>query len=211
MSLRRIKNIEYILLTGAEWNARPTRLRERECGINTDNGEARFGPGVWNEITPNAKVDAVVNAVVTTNVTIATALNAGDTAGGLVLTAGDTVLLVGQSTPSQNGIYTAGVTPARTTGFTTYDAHVGKLIKVKSGTGANTLYRSTSAAGGTIDSTGLVFAKTTAGVLSLGNTGQLAALATATLTDNHVILLENPVNGQFVKTTLGALKTYVTS
>jgi len=211
MSLRRINNIQYILLTGAEWDARLIRLRERECGINTDNGEARFGPGIWKEITPNAKVDVEVNAVVTTNVTIATALNAGDTAGGLELTAGDTVLLVGQSAPAENGIYTAGVTPARTTGFTTYDAHVGKLIKVKSGTGANTLYRSTSAAGGTIDSTALAFALAKTGLLNVTSTGQFAALPAATLSGTHVVTVENPVNGQLEKTTLAALKTYVTS
>lgn len=49
----------------------------------------------------------------TSNVAIATALNAGDTIDGIVLVAGDRVLVKSQSTASQNGIYVAGATPAR--------------------------------------------------------------------------------------------------
>lgn len=49
----------------------------------------------------------------TANITIATALNAGDTIDGVTLAAGDRVLVKDQSTGSQNGIYVAGTSPAR--------------------------------------------------------------------------------------------------
>lgn len=54
-----------------------------------------------------------VRVATTANVTISTALNAGDTIDGVTLAAGDRVLVKSQSTASQNGIYVAGATPTR--------------------------------------------------------------------------------------------------
>ena len=56
-----------------------------------------------------------VRVATTENITIATALNVGDTIDGVTLADGDRVLVKNQSTGSENGIYTAGVTPARAT------------------------------------------------------------------------------------------------
>ena len=56
-----------------------------------------------------------VRVATTANITIATALNVGDTIDGVTLADGDRVLVKNQSTGSENGIYTAGVTPARAT------------------------------------------------------------------------------------------------
>lgn len=47
------------------------------------------------------------------NVTISTALNNGDTLQGLTLATGEDVLLFGQTTGSQNGVYEVGASPAR--------------------------------------------------------------------------------------------------
>lgn len=52
-----------------------------------------------------------VRVVSTTNVTTSTALNSGDTIDGVTLAAGDRVLLVGQSTASQNGVWIVEATP----------------------------------------------------------------------------------------------------
>lgn len=49
----------------------------------------------------------------TANVTIATALNVGDSIDGVTLVAGDRVLVKNQTTGSQNGIYVVGATPVR--------------------------------------------------------------------------------------------------
>jgi hypothetical protein len=54
-----------------------------------------------------------VVAATTANITIATALNSGDTIDGVSLTDGDRVLVKNQSTASENGIYVVGASPAR--------------------------------------------------------------------------------------------------
>jgi hypothetical protein len=51
----------------------------------------------------------------TANITIATALNVGDTIDGVTLADGDRVLVKDQTAGAENGIYIAGVTPARST------------------------------------------------------------------------------------------------
>jgi hypothetical protein len=56
-----------------------------------------------------------VRVATTANITIATALNVGDAIDGVTLADGDRVLVKTQSTASQNGIYTAGTSPARAT------------------------------------------------------------------------------------------------
>ena len=52
-------------------------------------------------------------AATTANITIATALNNGDTLDGVTLSTNDRVLVKDQSTSSQNGIYIVGSSPAR--------------------------------------------------------------------------------------------------
>lgn len=86
-----------------------------------------------------------VRCVVTTDVTIATALNAGDSAGGVTLAAGDRVLLVGQSPASENGIYQAGSAPSRTSDFDAGDEIPGAVVHVLEGTGAGQLWKVTTA------------------------------------------------------------------
>jgi hypothetical protein len=54
-----------------------------------------------------------VKVATTANVTIATALNGGDSIDGVTLSNGDRVLVRAQDDPVQNGIYVAGDTPAR--------------------------------------------------------------------------------------------------
>ena len=56
-----------------------------------------------------------VRVATTANITIATALNVGDVIDGVTLADGDRVLVKNQTTASQNGIYTAGSSPARAT------------------------------------------------------------------------------------------------
>ena len=54
-----------------------------------------------------------VRVATTTNITIATALNSGDSIDSITLADGDRVLVKNQSTASQNGIYVVGSSPAR--------------------------------------------------------------------------------------------------
>jgi hypothetical protein len=100
-----------------------------------------------------------VRVATTANITISTALNNADTLDGVTLATGDLVLVKDQSTASQNGIYVVGVSPARAGEFDTYDEHPGKIISVEEGTtNADTIWKCTSNAGGTLSSTSIVFA-----------------------------------------------------
>jgi len=99
-----------------------------------------------------------VRAATTANITIATALNAGDVLDGVTLAANDLVLVKDQSSAAQNGLYRAGVSPARDSSFTDYDDLVGVSVVVEEGTAnADKVYLCTSNAGGTIGVTGVTF------------------------------------------------------
>lgn len=97
----------------------------------------------------------------TANITISTALNAGDTIDGVTLAAGDRVLVKNQSTGSQNGIYLAGVTPARDFDMdqdssTSVPAEevLGAVVYVIAGTtNGGTLWRTTNTTAPTLGST----------------------------------------------------------
>ena len=79
-------------------------------------------PTQAQDAATKAYVDAVkqaldikdsVRVATTANITIATALNVGDTIDGVTLADGDRVLVKNQSTGSENGIYIAGSSPVR--------------------------------------------------------------------------------------------------
>lgn len=70
----------------------------------------------------------------------------------------DIQLELGQTDPSQNGVWIVGDTPTRATAFSTYDSMPGAYLSVMEGTvNADTLWRCTSNKGGTLGSTALVF------------------------------------------------------
>ncbi len=99
-----------------------------------------------------------VRVATTANVTIATALNNGDTLDGVTLVTGDLVLVKNQSSAEQNGVYVVGTSPARSSEFDSFDEHAGALIAVEEGTaGADTLWLSTANRGGTLDTTAIAF------------------------------------------------------
>jgi hypothetical protein len=103
---------------------------------------------------------ASVRVVTTTNITISTALNNGDSIDGVTLATNDLVLVAGQTAPEENGIYVVGAVPARASSFDTYDDHPGVYVSVMEGTTyADTLWRCTSNKGGTLGTTALTFAQ----------------------------------------------------
>lgn len=109
-----------------------------------------------------------VRAVSTANITIATALNNGDTIDGVTLATNDLVLVAGQAAPAENGVYVVGASPARDSSSDTYDEHPGVYVSVMEGTvNADTLWRCTSNKGGTLGSTALVFSQFTSGLPSV--------------------------------------------
>ena len=101
------------------------------------------------------------------NITIATALNNGDTLDGVTLATGDRVLVKDQSTGSQNGIYVVGVTPVRafdmdqdaTTAVPASEV-LGAIVYVVAGTvNGGTTWRNTNTTAPTLGSTALTFAQ----------------------------------------------------
>lgn len=110
-----------------------------------------------------------VRVATTGNITIATALNAGDTIDGVTLAAGDDVLVKDQSTGSQNGIYVAGATPKRrydmdqdqTTGRENEEI-AGHVVRVVEGTvNGGTWWQTTNPFGDTLGSDDVVWEQVT--------------------------------------------------
>jgi hypothetical protein len=92
-------------------------------------------------VSEGLHVHEAARAAILTNVAIATALENGDTAGGVTLATGDRILVNGQTTTSENGIYVvqASGQALRATDFdTAAEVDSGDFIFVTSGTYANT-------------------------------------------------------------------------
>lgn len=104
-------------------------------------------------------VGAPLRAGSITNIDLSTALENGDSAGGVILAAGDVFGAFGQSTAAQNGIYVVQASGAavRHTDFNSYNEIAGGIFTILEGTLAGDWYWCTSAKGGTIDITNLVF------------------------------------------------------
>ena len=73
-------------------------------------------------------------AATTGNITIATALNNGDTIDGVTLSTNDRVLVKDQSTASQNGIYVVGSSPARADDLAAGSDAAGMFTFIEQGT-----------------------------------------------------------------------------
>lgn len=144
---------------------------------------------------------ARVRAVVKTNVTLATGLNAGDTVDGLTVAADELYLLVGQTDPKNNGIYVAGTSPARHLSFRSWDSHVGLTVVAEEGTYKDQAVLCTADQGGTLGTTALNF-------ILMGSDGVHAIATTGgntTLTPfeaSHAVLSITGVKGSNATITL---------
>lgn len=100
-----------------------------------------------------------VRVATTANITIATALNNGDTLDGITLATDDRVLVKDQTAGAENGIYTVGASPARAYDQSTDDPAFGFLVYVREGTtNGGTLWRNANTSAPTIGTTALTFA-----------------------------------------------------
>jgi hypothetical protein len=126
---------------------------------------------------------STVRAATTANITIASALNNGDSLDGVTLATNDLVLVKDQSSAEENGVYVVGSSPARDDLFDTYDEHPGSLIAIEEGTAnADDLYLCTSNTGGTLNTTAINFTK-----IFPGSGGTVTSVATAGLATGGTI------------------------
>jgi hypothetical protein len=138
----------------------PTGIVKGDVGLgNVDNtSDANKPISTATRAALDIRSDVRVRAVSTTNITIATALNNADSLDGVTLATGDLVLVAGQSSAGENGIYVVGTSPARQTEYATFNAHPGAWVLVTEGTtNADTSWLCTANAGGTIGTTALTF------------------------------------------------------
>lgn len=102
-----------------------------------------------------------VRAAVTSNVALATAVENGDSFGGVTLATGDRVGLVGQTAGAENGIYTVNASgaPTRATDADSAADIRAATFYVEEGTNAGTLWTLSTDPPITLGTTALVFAQ----------------------------------------------------
>lgn len=101
-----------------------------------------------------------VRAATTANGTLATAFENGDSVDGVTLATGDRILIKNQSAPAENGIYivAASGAPTRATDMDAWAEVPGAFVAVEEGsTNADTIWLCTSNAGGTLNTTAIVW------------------------------------------------------
>ena len=117
-----------------------------------------------DNLVTGLKTRILCEAASTANVTIASALENGDTLDGVTLATGDRVLLKDQSTGSQNGVYTvvASGAASRDTDFNTISELSGQMVIINQGTSNdNTFWLCTTDNDATLDSDSISFTKVT--------------------------------------------------
>jgi len=146
------------------------------------------GNATWGSVSAVQAMKQPVRVVVTTNTTISAP---GTTLDGVSMAAGDRVLLTGQSTASQNGIWTwnssggAMTRPADYPAASTTAAFYGVAVDVLAGTvGAGSMYFISTTGAITIDTTSVTFTimtlnvpSTVIGKVPLANGGTNADLS----------------------------------
>lgn len=181
------KILNWLVNTAAGFTADAQVLPANWAALESDTGLIKYGDGstAWADLAYSTQAvanNAKVRAATTANITIATALNNGDTLDGLTLATGDLVLVKNQTSAAQNGIYVVGATPARAANFNTFNEHVGVIVTVAAGTAnADKVFLGTANAGGTLDTTDITFADFGL-VVGAGFTSTATAAGTTTLT-----------------------------
>lgn len=133
-------------------------------------GPNNFGPGLMSQAASGSTAIVAAQAVnalpwkrpvrvaTTSNIAIATGLNAGDVVDGVTLAEGDRVLVWLNTAQEENGIITVGATPGRAIDFDSSDELVGSLIAVLEGTAhGGKLFRNTNTGVVVVDTDPITF------------------------------------------------------
>ncbi len=155
----------------------------------------------------------------TGNITIATALNNGDTLDGVTLATGDRVLVKDQSTGTQNGIYVVAASPARAVDFdASSEVTSGLFTFVETGTvNSDSGWVLTTDGAITLDSTAIAFTQFSgagqitagAGLTKTANTLDVVGTANRISVAADAIDIHTSYAGQASIVTLGTVTTGV--
>jgi hypothetical protein len=116
---------------------------------------------------------APVRVATTASITIATALNAGDSLDGVTLAAGDRVLVKDQASPEDNGIWVVDAAPYRADDMDEDDEVLGAVVYVIDGTAAGQIWAVTNVTEPTIDTDAIDWAQASGGAGGGDTSGQL--------------------------------------
>lgn len=93
-------------------------------------GQTRSYASIYSNKSADYAATIKVRCATTADITIADALNNGDSLDGVTLSTGDRVLVKNQSTASQNGIYIVGTSPARWSEMPASSANISAVSPV---------------------------------------------------------------------------------
>lgn len=121
-----------------------------------------------------------VRAASATNVVLASAVENGDTFGGVTLVTGDRVGLFGQTAPAENGLYVVNASgaPTRTTDADVAAELLGAAVMVEEGTNQNTQWIMTTDGAITVNTTGLTWTQFGGGTTYTAGAGLTLASTT---------------------------------
>ena len=134
-----IPDITASKVTNFDTQVRTNRLDQLASATSTVSGvtptaDAHFATkGYVDSVSEGLDVKQSCQVATTANITIATALNSGDSIDGVTLANGDRVLVKDQSVSSQNGIYVVGDTPVRADDLATGADAAGAFSFVEQG------------------------------------------------------------------------------
>ena len=134
-----IPDITASKVTDFDTQVRTNRLDQLASATSTVSGvtptaDAHFATkGYVDSVSEGLDVKQSCQVATTANITIATALNSGDSLDGVTLANGDRVLVKDQSTATQNGIYVVGDTPVRADDLATGADAAGAFTFVEQG------------------------------------------------------------------------------
>jgi len=159
-------------------------------GSPSSGSDAATKTYVDNLIT-GLKTRIICRVASTANVTIASALENGDTLDGITLVTGDRVLLKNQTTDSQNGIYTvvASGSASRDTDYDVISELAGQLVIIQEGTtNADTIFLCTTDTSATLGSSTITFTKVTP-----SNSGTVTSVAVADSGSSEFTVTGSPI------------------
>jgi hypothetical protein len=211
-------------LNDATSSATANKLAKRDVNGNisvatpTADGHAAT-KGYVDAARSGLDVKQSVRVATTAALTIASALENGDSVDGVTLATNDRVLVKNQSTASENGIYTVNATgaPTRATDFdSTAEVTAGAFTFVEEGTvNGDSGFVLTTDGTITVGTTDLVFAQFSgtgqitagAGLTKSGNTIDVVGTADRITVNTDSIDIASTYVGQSTITTLGTITT----